>query len=106
MIEGKLRGIQINVTTFSDGKYITSLSPVEVTKRRTYVRTEDKGFDCAQDCIASVQNLSSELLKEIDDAIVRPAFSILLKKSEHYFLRMSERLAGKIYKFQLLHFVN
>lgn len=95
MVEKRLDGIQITITTFSDGKYINSLPPVEVTEGKTDFGAS-KPFDGDKACIAPVQNLSPELLKEIEDAILRPTLGALIKNNEHYFLKVSGHLAGEI----------
>jgi phosphoribosylamine-glycine ligase len=95
MVEKRLDGTQITITTFSDGKYINSLPPVEVTEGKTEFGAS-KPFDGDKGCIAPVQNLSPEPLKEIDVTILRPTLGALIENSECYFSKKSGRLADKI----------
>jgi hypothetical protein len=81
MVEKKLEGTRITVITFSDGINLKSLPPTEISEARTAVGIDH--INGEQGCIGPIQNLSSELLNEIDDTILRPTFGALLKNSKH-----------------------
>lgn len=77
MIEQNLRGIRVNVTTFTDGLKFLSLPPVVISN--DCPELGDKRGD--RGCVASTQDYNHELLDLIDNTILKPTLEGLIKNS-------------------------
>jgi hypothetical protein len=74
MIEHNPQGTRINMITFSDGRKTISLPPVEIFNEHPEFGNicDDRG------CVAPIQGISPELVKEINDTILQPTIEGLL----------------------------